>query len=82
MDVAYTGVTVGIVARSRDQPIVVVANGAAKGTAIVAKNTSDIRTIADLKGKRVGNLPLSIKLHSEFHLRANHPEPISSEHCS
>ncbi len=60
MDVAYTGLTVGIVARSRDQPIVVVANGAGKGTAIVARSNSDIRSVADLKGKRVGNLPLSI----------------------
>jgi len=60
MDVAYTGVTVSIVARSRDQPIVVVANGAGKGTAIVARTNSDIRSVADLKGKKVGNLPLSI----------------------
>ena len=60
MDIAYTGLTVGIVARSRDQPIVIVANGAGKGTAIVTRKDSAIQTIADLKGKRVGNLPLSI----------------------
>lgn len=60
MDIAYTGLTVGIVARSREQPIVIVANGAGKGTAIVTKKESTIQTIADLKGKRVGNLPLSI----------------------
>lgn len=60
MDVAYTGLTVGIVARSHDQPIVIVANGAGKGTAIVARKDSNINTISDLKGKRVGNLPLSI----------------------
>ena len=60
MDVAYTGLTVGIVARSREQPIVIVANGAGKGTAIVAKADFNIRKVSDLKGKRVGNLPLSI----------------------
>jgi NitT/TauT family transport system substrate-binding protein len=60
MDIAYTGLTVGIVARSREQPIVIVANGAGKGTAIVTRKDSPIQTIADLKGKRIGNLPLSI----------------------
>lgn len=60
MDVAYTGLTVGIVARSREQPIVIVANGAGKGTAIVARADSNIQNVSDLKGKRVGNLPLSI----------------------
>jgi len=60
MDVAYTGLTVGIVARSREQPIVIAANGAGKGTAIVARSDSNIQKISDLKGKRVGNLPLSI----------------------
>jgi NitT/TauT family transport system substrate-binding protein len=60
MDLAYTGLTVGIVARSRDQPIVIVANGAGKGTAIVTQSNSSIQKVSDLKGKRVGNLPLSI----------------------
>ncbi len=60
MDLAYTGLTVGIVARSREQPIVIVANGAEKGTGIVVRKDSDMHGIADLKGKRVGNLPLSI----------------------
>jgi NitT/TauT family transport system substrate-binding protein len=60
MDLAYTGLTVGIVARSREQPIVIVANGAGKGTAIVTRKDSAIQSVSDLKGKRVGNLPLSI----------------------
>jgi NitT/TauT family transport system substrate-binding protein len=60
MDLAYIGVTIAVVARSRDQPISLVANGAGKGTAIVVRADSTIRSIADLRGKRVGNLPLSI----------------------
>jgi NitT/TauT family transport system substrate-binding protein len=60
IDLAYTGLTVGIVARSRGQPIAVVANGAEKGTAIVVRKDSDMQSVADLKGKRVGNLPVSI----------------------
>ncbi len=60
VDLAYIGLTVAVVARSKDQPIVVLANQAGKGTAIVVKADSPIRTIADLKGKRIGNLPTSI----------------------
>jgi NitT/TauT family transport system substrate-binding protein len=60
VDLAYTGLTVGVVARSKDQPIVIVANLAGKGTAIVAATGVPIHAIADLKGKRVGYLPLSI----------------------
>ena len=60
IDLAYIGVTIGVVARSKDQPIIIVANQAGKGTAIVARANSPIKSIADLKGKRVGNLPTSI----------------------
>ena len=60
VDLAYIGITIAVVARSKDQPIVIVANQAGKGTAIVARANSPIRSIADLKGKRVGNLPTSI----------------------
>jgi NitT/TauT family transport system substrate-binding protein len=60
VDLAYIGLTIGIVARSRDQPISIVANGAGKGTAIVVRADSNIRSIADLRGKRVGNIPLAI----------------------
>ena len=60
IDLAYIGITIAVVARSKDQPIVVVANQAGKGTAIVARSDSPIKTIADLKGKRIGNLPTSI----------------------
>lgn len=60
VDLAYIGLTIAAVARSKDQPIVVVANQAGKGTAIVARTDSAIKTIADLRGKKVGNLPNSI----------------------
>ena len=60
VDVAYIGFTIGVVSRSKDLPIVVIANQAGKGTAIVARADSGIRSIADLKGKRFGNLPNSI----------------------
>jgi NitT/TauT family transport system substrate-binding protein len=60
VDLAYIGLTIAAVARSKDQPIVVVANQAGKGTAIVARTDSPIKAIADLKGKKIGNLPNSI----------------------
>lgn len=60
VDLAYIGFTIAVVARSKDQPIVILANQAGKGTAIVVRADSNIRTIADLKGKRIGNLPNSI----------------------
>jgi NitT/TauT family transport system substrate-binding protein len=60
VDLAYIGITVAVVARSKGQPIVIVSDQADKGTAIVAAANSDIKTIADLKGKRVGSLPTSI----------------------
>jgi NitT/TauT family transport system substrate-binding protein len=60
VDLAYIGLTIAAVARSKDQPIVVVANQAGKGTAIVARTDSPIKSIADLKGKKIGNLPNSI----------------------
>ena len=60
VDLAYIGVTIAAVARSKDQPIVVVANIAEKGTAIIVRADSTIRTIQDLRGKKFGNLPLSI----------------------
>jgi len=60
VDLAYIGITVAVVARSKDQPIAIVANLANKGCAIIARADSSIRTIADLKGKRIGDLPTSI----------------------
>jgi len=60
IDLAYTGITVAVIARSKGQPIVIVANQADKGTAIVAAAISEIKSIEDLKGKRVGTLPTSI----------------------
>lgn len=60
VDLAYIGLTIAAVARSKDQPIVVVANQAGKGTAIIARTDSPIKSIADLKGKKIGNLPNSI----------------------
>lgn len=60
VDLAYIGVTIAVVARSKGEPIVVVADQADKGTAIVARADSQIKSIADLKGKRIGTLPTAI----------------------
>jgi NitT/TauT family transport system substrate-binding protein len=60
VDLAYIGLTIAAVARSKDQPIVVVANQAGKGTAIVARSDSPIKSIPDLRGRKIGNLPNSI----------------------
>lgn len=60
VDFAYIGLTIAAVARSKDQPIVIVANQAGKGTAIVVRSDSPIKSITDLKGKKIGNLPNSI----------------------
>jgi NitT/TauT family transport system substrate-binding protein len=60
VDLAYIGLTIAVVARSKDQPIVVVANQAGKGTAIVARSDSAIKSVPDLRGKKIGNLPNSI----------------------
>jgi len=40
VDYAYIGITVAVIARSKDQPIAVVANQANKGTAIIARADS------------------------------------------
>lgn len=60
VDFAYIGITVAVVARSKGEPIVIVADQADKGTAIVARANSQIKSISDLKGKRIGSLPTSI----------------------
>jgi len=80
VDLAYIGFTIGVVARSKDQPIVIVANQAGKGTAIVAKADSPIKSIADLRGKKVGNLPNSIHdilLREELKKAGMKPEDVS-----
>ncbi|MEO7403260.1 MAG: ABC transporter substrate-binding protein [Burkholderiales bacterium] len=60
LDLAYIGFTIGAVARSKDQPIVIVANQAERGTAIITRVNGPVKTISDLRGKKVGNLPNSI----------------------
>jgi NitT/TauT family transport system substrate-binding protein len=56
IDVGYTGVTIAAIARSKGQPIVIVATSAGKGTAIIVGARTDIRKLEDLRGKTVGQV--------------------------
>jgi NitT/TauT family transport system substrate-binding protein len=56
IDVGYTGVTIAAIARSKGQPIVIVATSAGKGTAIIVGAKTDIRKLEDLRGKTVGQV--------------------------
>ncbi|MFG1421666.1 ABC transporter substrate-binding protein [Roseixanthobacter liquoris] len=53
-DVAYMGLITSILAVSRGRPISIVAAVGYKGTRILARADSNIRTIADLAGKNIG----------------------------
>ena len=56
IDVGYTGVTIASIARSKGQPIVIVASAAGKGTAIIVGANTSIRKVEDLKGKNIGQV--------------------------
>jgi NitT/TauT family transport system substrate-binding protein len=56
IDVGYTGATIAAIARSKGQPIVIVATSAGKGTAIIVGAKTDIRKLEDLRGKTVGQV--------------------------
>lgn len=52
-DAAYLGLITSILGVARDRPVVAVASVGRKGTRIVARADSDIRTVKDLAGKNV-----------------------------
>jgi NitT/TauT family transport system substrate-binding protein len=56
IDVGYTGATIAAIARSKGQPIVIVANSAGKGTAIIVGTKTSIQKVEDLKGKTIGQV--------------------------
>jgi NitT/TauT family transport system substrate-binding protein len=56
IDIGYTGVTIAAIARSKGQPIVIVASSAGKGTAIIVGAKTSIQKVEDLKGKTIGQV--------------------------
>lgn len=56
IDIGYTGVTIAAIARSKGQPIVLVASSAGKGTAIIVGAKTSIQKLEDLKGKTIGQV--------------------------
>jgi len=60
VDVACTGITIGLVANEQDQDIRLVAQTATKGTQFLAATDSGITSVADLRGKKVASVPNSI----------------------
>ncbi|HEV2088065.1 MAG TPA: NrtA/SsuA/CpmA family ABC transporter substrate-binding protein [Cryptosporangiaceae bacterium] len=60
-DLAFgvTGITAALQGASKNEPVVAVAAAADGGSAIVAGKDTGIRTVADLKGKKIGYVPAS-----------------------
>jgi NitT/TauT family transport system substrate-binding protein len=56
IDIGYTGVTIAAIARSKGQPIILVASSAGKGTAIIVGAKTSIQKVEDLKGKNIGQV--------------------------
>jgi NitT/TauT family transport system substrate-binding protein len=56
IDIGYTGVTIAAIARSKGQPIILVASSAGKGTAIIVGTKTSIQKLEDLKGKTIGQV--------------------------
>lgn len=54
VDFAVTGITAALEGAAQDEPFRVLASAADGASAIVAKANKGIRTVADLKGKRIG----------------------------
>lgn len=51
------GTTAALIAGSQGDPQVLIGDAARKGAAIVVKNDSSIKTVADLRGKKIANFP-------------------------
>ncbi len=54
LDFAVTGITAALEGAAQDEPFRVVASAADGASAIVAKANKGIRTVADLRGKKIG----------------------------
>lgn len=57
IDFGQYGTTAALIAGAQGDPQVIVADAARKGAAIVVKSDSPIKTIAELKGKKVATFP-------------------------
>ena len=57
VDFGEYGTTAALIAGAQGDPQVIVGDAARKGAAIVVKADSPIKTIADLKGKKIANFP-------------------------
>jgi NitT/TauT family transport system substrate-binding protein len=57
MDFGEYGTTAALIAGAQGDPQVLIGDAARKGAAIVVKADSSIKTIADLRGKRIANFP-------------------------
>lgn len=57
IDFGAYGTTAALIAGAQGDPQVLVADAARKGAAIVVKADSPIKTVADLRGKKIANFP-------------------------
>lgn len=57
MDFGEYGTTAALIAGAQGDPQVLIGDAARKGAAIVVKADSPIKTIADLRGKKIANFP-------------------------
>lgn len=60
IDAVCTGVTIGVVAEARGEPVSIISNLATRGTAIVVGKNSGITSVAGLKGKTIAYTPDTI----------------------
>lgn len=57
IDFGEYGTTAALIAGSQGDPQVLIGDAARKGAAIVVKKDSNIKTVADLRGKKIANFP-------------------------
>ena len=57
MDFGEYGTTAALIAGAQGDPQVLIGDAARKGAAIVVKADSSIKTVADLRGKKIANFP-------------------------
>ncbi|HYC38661.1 MAG TPA: ABC transporter substrate-binding protein [Usitatibacter sp.] len=57
IDFGEYGTTAALIAGAQGDPQLIIGDAARKGAAIVVKKTSSIKTVADLRGKKIANFP-------------------------